>query len=166
MAQITSPVSSSSVESYLGDKAEQLLGFSKPKISRDRLHLPGPDMVDRIFRHRPSHTHGRSDHMIDEADLRVHALNMTQGGFAHRADFKLHAVDVGERHTAQLLFPVGTIAAELNRAVGAVVVLPDEAGHGALHGVAHVVHDERIPVGPAVEIRYRIGVTREKGLVE
>jgi len=50
MAQITSPVSSSSVESYLGDKAEQLLGFSKPKISRDRLHLPGPDMVDRIFR--------------------------------------------------------------------------------------------------------------------
>lgn len=50
MAQITSPVSSSSVESYLGDKAEQLLGFSNPKISRERLHLPGPDMVDRIFR--------------------------------------------------------------------------------------------------------------------
>jgi len=50
MAQITSPTSSSSIESYLGDKAEHLLGFSNPKISRDRLHLPGPDMVDRIFR--------------------------------------------------------------------------------------------------------------------
>src|SRR5438445_8188340 len=32
-----------------GDKAESLLGFTKPKIARERLHLPGPDVVDRIF---------------------------------------------------------------------------------------------------------------------
>src|SRR5438445_1994999 len=32
-----------------GDKAESLLGFTKPKIARERLHIPGPDIVDRIF---------------------------------------------------------------------------------------------------------------------
>ena len=37
------------IEQYLGDKAAYLLGFDKPKISRDRLHLPGPDSVDRSF---------------------------------------------------------------------------------------------------------------------
>jgi len=33
----------------LGDKADFLLDFDKPKISKDRLHLPGPDFVDRVF---------------------------------------------------------------------------------------------------------------------
>src|SRR5664280_982544 len=33
----------------LGDKADYLLGFKNPKISKERLHLPGPDFVDRIF---------------------------------------------------------------------------------------------------------------------
>src|SRR5689334_5340412 len=34
---------------YLGDKADFLLNFKNPKISKDRLHLPGPDVVDRLF---------------------------------------------------------------------------------------------------------------------
>jgi len=33
----------------LGDKADYFLKFSAPKIPRERLHLPGPDWVDRIF---------------------------------------------------------------------------------------------------------------------
>ena len=37
------------IQSLLGDKAESLLGFDSPKISKDRLHLPGPDYIDRIF---------------------------------------------------------------------------------------------------------------------
>ena len=37
------------IEEHLGSEAESLLGFSSPKISRDRLHLPGPDFVDRVF---------------------------------------------------------------------------------------------------------------------
>ncbi len=37
------------IEQYLGAKAEYLLGFATPKISKERLHLPGPDFVDRIF---------------------------------------------------------------------------------------------------------------------
>src|SRR5258708_31666958 len=33
----------------LGDKADFFLKFSTPKISKERLHTPGPDWVDRIF---------------------------------------------------------------------------------------------------------------------
>ncbi|MBI3174876.1 MAG: class I fructose-bisphosphate aldolase [Chloroflexi bacterium] len=39
------------IQSLLGDKAEFLLGFNSPKISKERLHLPGPDFVDRVFTH-------------------------------------------------------------------------------------------------------------------
>jgi len=37
------------IESYLGAKAESLLGFKSPKIAKERLHLPGPDFIDRIY---------------------------------------------------------------------------------------------------------------------
>jgi len=37
------------IEQYLADKAQSLLGFSNPKIPKTRLHLPGPDVVDRLF---------------------------------------------------------------------------------------------------------------------
>jgi class I fructose-bisphosphate aldolase len=38
-----------SIEQQLGDKAEYLLGFDHPKISKDRLQIPGPDSVDQSF---------------------------------------------------------------------------------------------------------------------
>ena len=38
-----------SIADLLGDKAEYYLGFKNPKISKERLHLPGGDFVDRIF---------------------------------------------------------------------------------------------------------------------
>lgn len=38
----------SSLESWLGDEAEELLTH-KAKVSKDLLHLPGPDFVERIF---------------------------------------------------------------------------------------------------------------------
>ncbi len=37
------------IAQYLGDKAESLLNFKSPKISKEHLHLPGPDVVDRLF---------------------------------------------------------------------------------------------------------------------
>lgn len=42
-------VTTSTIEQYLGNKAEYYLAFNKPKISKDRLHLPGPDFIDRVF---------------------------------------------------------------------------------------------------------------------
>ncbi len=38
-----------SIAQLLGDKAEYLLNFKNPKISKDRLHLPGGDVVDRLY---------------------------------------------------------------------------------------------------------------------
>src|SRR5664279_277508 len=38
-----------SIAQLLGDKADSLLNFKNPKISKDRLHLPGPDVVDRLY---------------------------------------------------------------------------------------------------------------------
>lgn len=37
------------IQTLLGADAENLLGFSTPKISRDRLYVPSPDFVDEIF---------------------------------------------------------------------------------------------------------------------
>src|SRR5271157_659944 len=39
----------SAIEQLLGTKAESLLGFKSPKISKERLHLPGPDFIDRVY---------------------------------------------------------------------------------------------------------------------
>ena len=44
------PATLSQIEEHLGDEADALLGFDSPALSKDRLHLPGPDWVDRIFR--------------------------------------------------------------------------------------------------------------------
>ena len=37
------------IEQYLGDKADYLLRFNRPKVAKERLHLPAPDFVDRYF---------------------------------------------------------------------------------------------------------------------
>ncbi len=39
----------SAIEQILGAKAESLLGFKNPKISKERLHIPGPDFIDRVY---------------------------------------------------------------------------------------------------------------------
>jgi class I fructose-bisphosphate aldolase len=46
---MASTLTSGKIETYLGAKAEFLLGFKSPKIAKERLHLPGPDFVDRIY---------------------------------------------------------------------------------------------------------------------
>ncbi len=37
------------IAQLLGDKADSLLNFKNPKIAKERLHLPGPDFIDRIW---------------------------------------------------------------------------------------------------------------------
>src|SRR5215468_200274 len=38
-----------SIEQLFGAKSESLLGFKNPKISKERLHVPGPDFIDRVY---------------------------------------------------------------------------------------------------------------------
>jgi class I fructose-bisphosphate aldolase len=37
------------IQQQLGAQAESLLSFNAPKIPKERLHVPGPDFVDRVF---------------------------------------------------------------------------------------------------------------------
>jgi class I fructose-bisphosphate aldolase len=37
------------IEKHLGEKADNLLSFRTPKIPKERLQLPGPDFVDRVW---------------------------------------------------------------------------------------------------------------------
>ncbi len=45
----TTTAGTGKIETYLGAKAESLLGFKSPKIAKERLHLPGPDFIDRVW---------------------------------------------------------------------------------------------------------------------
>src|SRR5882757_5307678 len=38
-----------SIAQLLGDHADSLLNFKNPKIAKERLHLPGGDVVDRLY---------------------------------------------------------------------------------------------------------------------
>src|SRR5215510_15079865 len=37
------------IETFLGAKADSLLGFKSPKIAKEQLNLPGPDFIDRVY---------------------------------------------------------------------------------------------------------------------
>jgi class I fructose-bisphosphate aldolase len=43
-------MSYSKIEELLGSEAEGLLGFNSPKISKESIHYPTPDVVDRMYR--------------------------------------------------------------------------------------------------------------------
>jgi class I fructose-bisphosphate aldolase len=48
-------MASKKISDLLGDKAEYLLSHQSKTVSKDQLHLPGPDFVDRIW--TPSDRH-------------------------------------------------------------------------------------------------------------
>src|SRR5512136_66338 len=82
------------IQEWLGDKAELLLGFNQPKIPKDRLHLPGPDWVDRIF--APSDRNNR---------VLVNLQRMFGGGrLASTGYLSILPVDQGIEHSAGASF--------------------------------------------------------------
>src|SRR6516162_2791858 len=84
----------STVEQYLGAKAESLLGFKNPKISKERLHLPGPDFIDRIY--------AASDRNIRVLN-NLHRLFFT-GRLAGTGYLSILPVDQGIEHSAGASF--------------------------------------------------------------
>ena len=84
----------STIEQHLGDKAELLLNFSNAKISKDRLHLPGPDFVDRIW-------------AISDRNIRV-LTNLQRmfgrGRLANTGYLSILPVDQGIEHSAGASF--------------------------------------------------------------
>jgi class I fructose-bisphosphate aldolase len=82
------------IESILGADAEDLLGHECTTISRDRLHLPGPDFVDRV---------------VKDSDRPTPVLRSLQSLFSHgRLDgtgyVSILPVDQGIEHSAGASF--------------------------------------------------------------
>jgi fructose-bisphosphate aldolase, class I len=86
--------STGNIETYLGAKAEYFLGYKTPKISKERLHLPGPDFVDRIY---------------SASNRNVRVLTNLQrifghGRLAHTGYLSILPVDQGIEHSAGASF--------------------------------------------------------------
>jgi fructose-bisphosphate aldolase, class I len=82
------------IQDWLGDKAELLLGFNQPKIPKDHLHLPGPDWVDRIFA-----ASDRNNRVL----VNLQRLFGT-GRLAHTGYLSILPVDQGIEHSAGASF--------------------------------------------------------------
>src|SRR5450631_1014334 len=91
---MTTTSSTGKIETYLGAKAESLLGFSSPKISKDRLHLPGPDFIDRVW-------------SVSNRNIRV-ITNLqrmfSRGRLANTGYLSILPVDQGIEHSAGASF--------------------------------------------------------------
>ncbi|NGX26796.1 MAG: Fructose-bisphosphate aldolase class 1 [Chlamydiae bacterium] len=84
----------SDIQKILGDKAEFLLGHECKTVSKDKLHIPGPDWIDRIF--------CASDRNIRV--LRSLQTILGHGRLAHTGYLSILPVDQGIEHTAGASF--------------------------------------------------------------
>lgn len=84
----------SDIEKLLGDEAAELLGHVCKTVSSKKLHLPGPDWVDRIF--SPSDRNIRT--------LRSLQTLFGHGRLAHTGYLSILPVDQGIEHTAGASF--------------------------------------------------------------
>jgi class I fructose-bisphosphate aldolase len=77
------------IEALLGPEASNLLGFNQPQITRDQLHLPGPDTIDQVF--------GISDR--NPATLINLSRIYNHGRLSHTGYLSILPVDQGIEHT-------------------------------------------------------------------
>ena len=87
-------MSKKEIESILADRAESLLGHTCKTIAKDRLHVPGPDFVDRIYA---------------QSDRNIRVLQNLQTIFSHgrlanTGYLSILPVDQGIEHTAGASF--------------------------------------------------------------
>jgi len=111
-------LSTSKITELLGDQSDNLLGFSKPKIARDLLHLPGPDFVDRVLR----------DSDRNAAVLRNLASMWGHGRLAGTGYLSILPVDQGIEHSAGASFAPNPIYFD----PASIVELAIEAGCNAV----------------------------------
>src|SRR3954451_21285481 len=78
----------------LGDTADDLLGFSTPAVSKDMLHLPGPDFIERVME-----STDRSPQV-----LRNLATPFSAGRLANTGYVSILPVDQGIEHSAAASF--------------------------------------------------------------
>lgn len=88
------PLTISDIEKLLGDETQDLLSHKCQTVSKDQLHLPGPDFVDRIFApsDRPTPVLGSLQRLFDHGRL---------GGTGY---LSILPVDQGIEHTGGSAF--------------------------------------------------------------
>jgi len=87
-------MSFSNIQTLLGSESEMLLGFASPKIKKDRLHVPSPELIDTVFS-----ISDRSDKVIRSLkDLR------DTGRLAGTGYYSILPVDQGIEHSAGASF--------------------------------------------------------------
>ncbi|NGX51293.1 MAG: Fructose-bisphosphate aldolase class 1 [Chlamydiae bacterium] len=84
----------SDIQSLLGEKAQSLLDHTCTTISKEQLHLPGPDWIDRIF----SGTNRQIRVLQNLQEIIGH------GRLAHTGYLSILPVDQGIEHTAGASF--------------------------------------------------------------
>ncbi|MHC4941291.1 MAG: class I fructose-bisphosphate aldolase [Planctomycetota bacterium] len=82
------------IQEILGEQAESLLGHTCNTVSKDQLHLPGPDFIDRVY--------AQSDR--GPAVLRNIAALYNHGRLAGTGYVSILPVDQGIEHTAAASF--------------------------------------------------------------
>ena len=82
------------IESRSAKNLRFLLGFDKPKIAASRLHLPGPDFIDRIF--QPS---DRNNRVLANLERMFHHGRLAGTGY-----LSILPVDQGVEHSAGASF--------------------------------------------------------------
>jgi len=82
------------IQSLLADKAEYLLGFSNPKISKERLHIPSPTFVDDV-----TSMSNRSDQVLKNLKRMANHGRLAGTGY-----ISILPVDQGIEHTAGASF--------------------------------------------------------------
>lgn len=82
------------IAQILGDRAPNLLEFNSPKISKEHLHLPGPDFVDRVY--------ALSDRNVQT--LRSMQALYGTGRLANTGYLSILPVDQGIEHSAGASF--------------------------------------------------------------
>jgi fructose-bisphosphate aldolase, class I len=87
-------LAASAAEQHLGDQADYLLGFNNPKIPRNRLHLPGPDLLDRTLLNS-----NRSNRVL----VSLHRI-IGHGRLAETGYISILPVDQGVEHSAGASF--------------------------------------------------------------
>lgn len=106
------------INELLGKDDEYLLSFDKPAISKDLLHLPGPDFVDRVWK----------DSDRSPAVLRNMALLYNTGRLAGTGYVSILPVDQGIEHSAGASFAPNPIYFDS----GNIVKLAIEGGCNAV----------------------------------
>jgi len=82
------------IQNILADKAENLLGFNSPKISKDRLNIPGPSHLGDVFG-----ISDRSEKVIENLRLLQNTGRLSGSGYV-----SILPVDQGIEHSAGASF--------------------------------------------------------------